>query len=76
MCCRLALHHRLDSVLAEAVSTTYYFLDWRDFMPVSAIILNQHGLLPDDAEIDEVGCGLWLGGQQGLRAKGSTSSKQ
>jgi hypothetical protein len=49
-------------VLAEAVSTTYYFLDWRDFMPVSAIILNQHGLLPDDAEIDEVGCGLWWGG--------------
>lgn len=49
-------------MLAEAVSTTYYFLDWRDFMPVSAIILNQHGLLPDDAELDEVSCGLWWGG--------------
>jgi hypothetical protein len=53
----LALPNRLDPDLAEAVSTTYYFLDWRDYMPVSAIILNQHGLLPDDAELDEVGCG-------------------
>ena len=50
----LLLHCTLDPMLADAIASTYYFLDWRDHQPVSAVLLNQHDLLPDDAELDEV----------------------
>lgn len=51
----LLLHCVLDPTLAEAIATTYFFLDWRNFQPVSAMLLNQHDLLPEEAELDEVG---------------------
>jgi len=51
----LLLHCVLDPTLAEAIASTYYFLDWRNFQPVSAMLLNQHDLLPEEAELDEVG---------------------
>jgi hypothetical protein len=56
---------RLDSVLAEAVSTTYYFLDWRDFQPVSAVLLKQHDLLPEEVELDDVSVCVCGGGRAG-----------
>lgn len=41
-------------LLVDLLTTTYYFMDWRHVQPVSAVLLNQHDLLPDDAELDEV----------------------
>lgn len=58
-----ACSHSLDPLLADVIPSTYYFLNWRDSTPVSAVLLNQHDLLPEDAELDAVR-------QQGLREQG------
>lgn len=50
----LLLHCALDPTLADVIASTYYFMEWRDFQPVSAVLLNQHDLLPDEAELDAV----------------------
>lgn len=46
--------HRLDPLLADLLASTYYFIEWRFFTPVSAVLLNQNDMLPDDADLEEV----------------------
>jgi hypothetical protein len=48
----------LDPLLADLFASTYYFMEWRFFTPVSAVLLNQNGMLPDDADLEEVRVGV------------------
>lgn len=50
----LLLHMRLNPLLFDVLSNTYYFLAWRDEQEVSAMLLYQADLLPSDKELDEV----------------------